>query len=90
MPSAPSALEFAREFDHFVGVVAARAGEHRDLAVGFFDRDLDHAQMLVAGERRALAGGAAGHQKIDAGLDLPADQRAQRRLIERADRDGTE
>ncbi len=30
-------LELARQFDDFVGVVAARAGQHRDLALGLFD-----------------------------------------------------
>jgi hypothetical protein len=66
MPSAPSFLQFAREFDHFVSVVAAGAGEHRNFAGRFFDRDLDHAQVFFAGERGAFAGGAAGDQKIDA------------------------
>ena len=56
-------------------VVAAGAGEHRHLALGLFERDLDDAQMLGARERRALAGGAAGHQEIDARVDLPAHQR---------------
>ena len=44
------------------------------LPFGLFDRDLDHAQMLFARQRRAFARGAAGHQKIDAVLDLPAHQ----------------
>ena len=79
-----------RELDHFGGVVAARAGQHRNLALGLFDRDLDHAQMLGARERGALAGGAAGHQKIDARLNLPPDQPAQRRLVERQIRSETE
>ncbi len=48
------------------GVVAARAGQHRNFALGFFERDRDHAQMFLAGERGAFAGGAAGHQEIDA------------------------
>ena len=65
-------FDFVREFDDFVGVVAAGAGEHGNFALGLFQRDLHHAQMLGASERRALAGGAAGNQEIDAGLDLTA------------------
>ena len=83
MPSTPRRFDLVRQFDHLAGVVAAGAGQHRNFALGFFERDLDHAQVLGARERGALAGGAAGHQEIDAGVDLPADQRAQRRFVER-------
>ena len=65
-------------------VVAAGAGEDGHLALGLFDRDLDDAEVLVAGERRALAGGAAGDQKIDARFDLAAHQPAQSRFVQRA------
>jgi hypothetical protein len=34
------------------------------------------------GERGSLAGGAAGNQKINPGLDLPCDQIAQGRVVE--------
>ena len=77
------ALQFARQFDDFARVVAARAAQHRHLALGLFDRDLDDAQMLGARERGAFAGGAAGNQEIDSGIDLAADQPAQRLFIER-------
>ncbi len=76
-------FQFFRELDHFGGVVAARAREHRHLPLGFFERDLDHAKVLEAGQRGAFAGGAAGHQKVDAGLDLPAHQYTQSVFIER-------
>ena len=66
-------FDLVGQFDDFVGVVAAGAGQHGDFAFGFFQRDLHHAQMLGAGERGALAGGAAGDEEIDAGLDLAAD-----------------
>ena len=79
-------FELARQFDHFVRVVAAGAGQHRDFALGLFQRDLDHAQMLGARERRALARGAAGNQKIDARVDLAADQSPQRLLHQATDR----
>src|ERR1035441_11068795 len=39
--------------------------------------------MLGAGERGAFAGGPAGDQEVDAGLDLPADQAPERLFIER-------
>ena len=84
MPSAPRCFDFLGEFDDFVRVVAAGAGEHGDLALGFFERDLDHAQMLFARERRAFARGAAGHQEVDPGVDLPAHQLPQRCFIQRA------
>ena len=76
-------LQFAGELDDFGGVVAAGAGEHGDLALGLFERDLDHAQMFVARERGALAGGAAGHQEVDACRDLAPHQPAQRGFIQR-------
>ena len=82
MPSTPMRFQFVREFDHFARVVAARAGEHRHLALGFFERDLDDAQVFGAAQRGAFAGGAAGHQEIDPGVDLPAHQPAQRRFVE--------
>src|SRR5436190_1013876 len=53
-------LQLARQLDYFLGIVAAGARQHRDLVLGFFERDLDHAQMLRAGQRGALAGRAAG------------------------------
>ena len=33
--------------------------------------------MLIVGQRRALAGGAGDHQRVDALVDLPVDQPAQ-------------
>ena len=57
--------------------------EHGHFAFGLLNGDLDHAQMLGARERGALAGGAAGHQKINSSVDLPPDQAAHGGLIER-------
>ena len=73
-----------RELDHFGGVVAARARQHRHAALGFFERDLDHAQMFLVRERGTFARGSAGHQEVDAFFDLPLHQRAKRVFIERA------
>ena len=66
MPSDAEALAVRAQLDHFVRVVAARAGEHRHLPRRLFDGDPDYSQMLVARERRAFAGGPARDQKIDA------------------------
>src|ERR1019366_3890274 len=66
-------FDLVGEFDDLVGVVASGPGEHGDLALGFFERDLDHAQMLGTRECGAFAGGTAGDKKIDAGRDLTAD-----------------
>src|SRR5579883_3286288 len=40
--------------------------------------------MLVPRQRGAFPGGAAGHKKIDAGIDLTPDETAQRRFVQRA------
>ena len=66
-------------------VVAAGAGEHRHLAVGFVD----------AGSRRCAARSASvsvglspvvphGHEEVDAGVDLPAAEPPNRRFVELA------
>jgi hypothetical protein len=75
MPSAPRAS--ISPFDDLAGIVASGAGQHGDFTLGLFQRDLHHSQMFRTGERRAFAGGAAGDQEIDPGLDLAAHQRAQ-------------
>ena len=56
--------ELVGELDDFARVVTARASQHRNAAPGFFDRDLDNAQVFVARESRAFAGGATRDQKI--------------------------
>src|SRR5208282_3432265 len=68
--------------DDFGGVVAAGAGNDAHPAARLFDRDLDDAVELRVRERRAFARGAAGHEEIDAGVDLALDETAQRLLIE--------
>ena len=84
MPSAPARRHLLRRLDHFVRVVAAGAGEHRNLALRLLDDDLDDAQALGGGERRRLAGRAAGHEKVNAGVDLPPCQPPHARLVQRA------
>src|SRR5713101_5784903 len=75
--------KLAREGDHFRGVVAAGAREDGYLALSQFDIDLHDAEMLLACECRALAGSAAWNEEVDACLDLPLDQLAQRLFVER-------
>ena len=54
------------------GVVAAGAGEDRHAAGRLVGQDLDDAHALGVGQRRALARRAAGHEEVDAGVDLPS------------------
>src|SRR5204863_7026792 len=73
-----------RELDGVRRVVAAGAGEHGHALVRRLHNDLHHALVLVARQRRVLAGRAAGHEEVDALADLPFDEALQRRLVERA------
>src|ERR1019366_8755022 len=57
-------FDLARQLDDLVSVVPAGADQHGDFALGFFQRDLHHAQMVRAAERRALPGGAHGTRKL--------------------------
>ena len=65
--------KLSRQCNHFRGVVSARATEHRHVALDYFNGDLYHAQVLFMRQRRTLAGGPAGHQKIDPCTNLPLD-----------------
>src|SRR5207302_7860707 len=71
-------------FDRARRRIAAGAREHGHASVGAPDDDLDDAAMLVRGQRRILAGGAARDEKIDAAVDLKIDEAFQRRFVERA------
>ena len=64
------------------GVVGAPSPD-RDASRGGVNDDVDGVEPLVFLERRRFAGGTAGHQKIDAGVDLPIHQSAQSLLIDR-------
>ena len=70
--------------NHFLRVVAAGARQDRHAAVGFVDEDLDNPQALGQRERRALTGGADGDEKVDARVDLPPAEPANRRFVEAA------
>src|SRR5262249_30180711 len=70
------------KMDHFARVVAAGAGEDRHAAAGLLDQSLDRPEPLLVRERRALAGGAARDQEVNAGVDLPAAEATDGRLVE--------
>ena len=60
--------------DGFAGVVGARAGDDGNAFVDLLDADADSGFMLVVGHRGGFAGGAAGHEAVDALFDLPFDE----------------
>ena len=73
-----------RLLDRIVRGVGSRAGDDGHASGRDFDRGVDYAQPFVVSERGSLAGGAAGHEKIDARFDLPRDQIAQGRVVDGA------
>ena len=75
MPCAPRPLEVRDRVDDLPRVVAAGAGQHHRPALDLVDDQLDDATLLVCGQRRRFARGAAGHQEVNARLDLPRASR---------------
>ena len=73
-----------RFLDGVVGGVGRRAGHDGDASGHDFDGGVDDVEPFVVGESGRLAGGAAGNQKINAGLDLPCDQIAQGCVVDGA------
>ena len=76
--------DFFRLLDGVVRGVGGRAGHDGDASGDDFDGGVDDVQPFVVGERGSLAGGAAGNQEINAGLDLPRDQIAQGSVVDGA------
>ena len=74
---------FFRLLDRVVRRVGRRSGDDGHAPGRDFDGRVDYVQPLVVRERGRLAGGAAGNQKINAGLDLPRDQIAQGSVVDR-------
>ena len=64
--------------------VGARAGNHRNPALDLVDADLDHALVFIGIQRRALAGGAHGHNAMGALRDLPVHEFPERGLVDLA------
>ena len=62
------------QLDRVGGVVRPAAGDHRDLARGDLDRNLDQPAMLGVGQGRPLARGAARDQPVAPFGDLPGDE----------------
>ena len=96
MPLRAGLLHLGDGVNHLARVVAAGAGQHERAAVGFLDDDLDDARSLGRRQRRRFAGRAAGHEEVDAGVDLAPGQpahgrlRRARRLRERSDERGAD
>ena len=76
--------EFFGFLDRFVRGVGRSSGDDGDAPGCDFDGGVDHVQPFIVSERGRLAGGAAGNEKINAGLDLPRDQIAQGCVVDRA------
>ena len=70
--------------DRLGGGIGAGAGDHRHAAGSRLDHQLDHALVLGVGQGRRLAGGADRDQTVGPLLDVPLDQRAERRLVDPA------
>ena len=68
--------------DGVVSGVGRGSGNDGESSGRDLDGRVDDVQPFVVVERGSLAGGAAGHKKIDAGLDLPRDQIAQSRVVD--------
>ena len=67
-----------------LGIVAAAAGYYRHPAIGLLDRHREQAVLFVVAQRRCFAGGAAGDQSGRPLCDLPVNQAAKCRFIDRA------
>ncbi len=76
--------DFFGFLDCVVRGVRRGSGDDGDASGGDFDGGVDHVEPFVVGERGRLAGGAAGNEKINAGLDLPRDQIAQGCVVDGA------
>ena len=70
--------------DGLAGVVGGCARHDGHAAAGGLDGQVDNAQPFVVRQSRRLASGAAGHKEVDARLDLPAHQFAQRGFVDAA------
>ena len=81
--SGPRLARKAHVQQRILRIVAAAAGDHRHAPGGLLDADLDHPVMLRIAERGGLAGRAARDERARALLDLPVDQLAKGRLVER-------
>ena len=67
-------------------IVAAASGDHRHAPPGDLDRDPEQPMLLLIGQRRAFAGGAARDQRAGTLVDLPFDQVSECRFIDSARR----
>ena len=70
--------------DGFAGVVGARSGDDGNAFVDLLHADADGGFVFLVGHRGGFAGGAAGHEAVDALFDLPFDEFAVGFLIDLA------
>jgi hypothetical protein len=64
--------------------VGSCSGDNGHAAGCHFDGGVDDVEPLIARECWSLAGGAAGNEEVDAGVDLPRDQVAQSGVVDGA------
>jgi hypothetical protein len=70
--------------DRVRGVVRAGAGDDLAPAAELRHGELEQAQRLVVGERRALAGGAGHDDAVGAVVEQVAEERDERVLVDAA------
>jgi hypothetical protein len=64
------------------GVVATGAGEDRNASGRLVGQDLDDPCAFPIGQCGAFTRGAAGHEEVDAGLDLASSKLADAFLVQ--------
>ena len=81
---APASCIIVRQRDRLLRVVRSRAGDDGHAPPHLLHGDLHDAAMLGERHRRRFAGGAARDDEVDALVDLPVDEAAQRAFVDRA------
>src|SRR6186997_1594691 len=71
-----------RRLDGATGVVRSRARDNWDSASRLINHDLDYAAAFVLGHRGRFAGGAAGHEPMNAIGNLKLDEGSKSRLVD--------
>lgn len=69
-PVGPGFFGEAGQADGFGGVVGAGPGQHGHAALGLINADFDDPFVFLMAEGGGFAGSAAGHQAMDARINL--------------------
>jgi len=77
-------LRLGGQFEGFGGGIGPGAGDDLHAPGGGFHDDADHLEVLVHVEGGGFAGGAHGHEAVDAARDLEFDQLAEPTVVDRA------